>query len=55
MQRRVAAIYLVFFVVMGASAYSVIAMAEQPAVDVPGQEYEKALRSPQAGRSTPSR
>jgi hypothetical protein len=40
MQRRVAAIYLVFFVVMGASAYSVIAMAEQPAVDVPGQEYE---------------
>jgi hypothetical protein len=40
MQRRVAAIYLVFFVVMGASAYSVIAMAEQPTVDIPGQEYE---------------
>lgn len=40
MQRRVAAIYLVFFIVMGASAYSVIAVAEQPAVDIPGQEYE---------------
>lgn len=41
MQRRVAAIYLVFFVVMGASAYSVMAMAEQPAVDIPnGETYE---------------
>ncbi|MFC7176459.1 hypothetical protein [Halosegnis marinus] len=38
MQRRVAAIYLVFFVVMGASAYSVIALADQPAVDVPNGE-----------------
>ncbi|PSP99250.1 hypothetical protein BRC89_04815 [Halobacteriales archaeon QS_4_70_19] len=37
MQRRVAAIYLVFFVVMGASAYSVIATAHQPAIDVEGE------------------
>lgn len=37
MQRRVAAIYLVFFVVMGASAYSVIATAQQPAIDVEGE------------------
>ncbi|WP_254823846.1 hypothetical protein [Haloglomus halophilum] len=34
MQRRVAAIYLVFFVVMGASAYSVIAVAQQPTIDL---------------------
>ena len=39
MQRRVAAIYLVFFLVMGASAYSVIAVAEQPPVDLEGQSY----------------
>ncbi|MFB6117424.1 hypothetical protein [Halosegnis sp.] len=39
MQRRVAAIYFVFFVVLGASAYSVLAVAEQPAVDVPGETY----------------
>ncbi|MFB6169942.1 MAG: hypothetical protein ABEJ06_02235 [Haloarculaceae archaeon] len=37
MQRRVAAIYLVFFVVMGASAYSVIAVAQQPTIDLQGQ------------------
>lgn len=41
MQRRVAAIYLVFFVLMGASAYTVIGMAQQPAVDIPnGETYE---------------
>ncbi|MEF8877830.1 MAG: hypothetical protein V5A60_14035 [Haloarculaceae archaeon] len=39
MQRRVAAIYFVFFLVMGASAYSVIAVAEQPAVDLEGDSY----------------
>lgn len=39
MQRRVAAIYVVFFLVMGASAYSVIAVAEQPAVDLEGDSY----------------
>jgi len=37
MQRRVAAIYLVFFVVMGASAYSVIAVAQQPTIDLDGE------------------
>jgi len=37
MQRRVAAIYVVFFLVMGASAYSVIALAEEPAVDLEGE------------------
>ena len=39
MQRRVAAIYLVFFVLLGTSAYSVLAVAEQPAVDVSGEAY----------------
>lgn len=39
MQRRVAAIYFVFFLVMGASAYSVIAVAEEPAVDLEGDAY----------------
>lgn len=38
MQRRVAAIYLVFFVLMGASAYTVIGVAQQPAVDIPNGE-----------------
>jgi hypothetical protein len=37
MQRRVAAIYFVFFLVMGASAYSVIAVAEEPAIQVEGE------------------
>ena len=37
MQRRVAAIYFVFFLVVGASAYSVIALAEPPAIDVEGE------------------
>jgi hypothetical protein len=39
MQRRVAAIYFAFFLVLGASAYSVIAMAEEPAIDVEGETY----------------
>ena len=41
MQRRVAAIYFVFFLVMGASAYSVIALAEEPAVDLEGESYQE--------------
>ena len=41
MQRRVAAIYFVFFLVMGASAYSVIAVAESPSVEVPGDTYSQ--------------
>lgn len=39
MQRRVAAIYFAFFLVMGASAFSVMAVAEEPAVDIPGNTY----------------
>lgn len=39
MQRRVAAIYFVFFLLLGASAYSVLAVAEQPAVDIGGESY----------------
>jgi hypothetical protein len=41
MQRRVAAVYFVFFLVMGASAYSVIALADAPAVSVEGDTYEQ--------------
>jgi sorbitol-specific phosphotransferase system component IIA len=37
MQRRVAAIYFAFFLVMAMSAYSVIAVAEEPAIDVAGE------------------
>lgn len=40
MQRRAAAIYCAFFVVMAVGAYSVIALADQPAVDVDGPTYE---------------
>lgn len=39
MQRRVTAIYFVFFLVLGAGAYSVIAFADAPTIDVPGQTY----------------
>lgn len=39
MQRRVAAIYFAFFLVLGASAYSIIAVASPPAIDVQGEEY----------------
>ncbi|KAB7516159.1 hypothetical protein DM867_03195 [Halosegnis rubeus] len=38
MQRRVAAIYLVFFALLGASAFSVHALADQPEITAPGQE-----------------
>jgi sorbitol-specific phosphotransferase system component IIA len=38
MQRRVAAIYFAFFLVMAMSAYSVIAVAEEPTVDVAGEQ-----------------
>lgn len=40
MQRRAATIYFVFFLVMAASAYSVIAVADQPAVEIEGDTYE---------------
>ena len=39
MQRRVAAIYFVFFLLLGVSAYSMLAVAEQPAVEVSGDAY----------------
>jgi len=39
MQRRWAAIYFVFFVVLAASSYSVVAMADPPPVDVDGDRY----------------
>lgn len=41
MQRRVAAIYVAFFLVTGAAAYSVMAVAEQPTIDVPGEELQE--------------
>jgi len=41
MQRRVAAIYLVFFALLGASAFSVHALAEQPQITAPGQEHSE--------------
>ncbi|MES3517173.1 MAG: hypothetical protein PPP58_05865 [Natronomonas sp.] len=40
MQRRWAVIYLVFFLVMAASAYSVMALAEEPAIDIEGDTFE---------------
>ncbi|WP_254839006.1 hypothetical protein [Natronomonas marina] len=39
MQRRWAAVCIAFFVVMAASAYSVMALAEAPTVDVEGEQY----------------
>lgn len=38
MQRRVATIYFVFFLVMGASAFSVIALADAPQMQLSGEE-----------------
>lgn len=41
MQRRAAAAYFLFFLVLGASAYSVLALAEQPHVNIEGQTYSQ--------------
>lgn len=41
MQRRAAAAYFLFFLVLGASAYSVLALAEQPPIDIEGQTYSQ--------------
>lgn len=41
MQRRVAAVYFVFFLVLGASAYSVISVAQEPTVNVEGDTYSQ--------------
>ena len=40
MQRRWATVCIAFFLVMAASAYSVMALAEQPTVDIEGDTYE---------------
>lgn len=40
MQRRWAAVCIAFFLVMGASAFSVMALAEEPTVSVEGQQYQ---------------
>lgn len=39
MQRRAAAVYIVFFVVVAIAAYSLIAVAEEPTASVEGQSY----------------
>lgn len=39
MQRRAAAIYFAFFLVLGASSYAVIAVAHQPSIDLQAQSY----------------
>jgi len=40
MQRRAAAIYVAFFLIVGAASYSLIATAETPAVEFQNPEYE---------------
>lgn len=40
MQRRWAAIYLAFFLVMAGSAYTVMAVAEEPAINIEGDTYQ---------------
>lgn len=39
MQRRVTAMYFVLFLVLGAGAYTVMALADAPTIDVPGETY----------------
>lgn len=39
MQRRWAAVCIAFFLVMGATAFSVMALAEEPTVDIEGDTY----------------
>ena len=41
MQRRWAAIYIAFFLVMAASSYSVMAVAEEPTIDVEGDTFQQ--------------
>jgi sorbitol-specific phosphotransferase system component IIA len=41
MQRRWAAIYIVFFLVMAASAYSVMALAEEPSINIQGDTFSE--------------
>ena len=49
MQRRWAAVCIAFFLVMAGSAYSVMALAEQPTVDVEGDTYENGSSFQQSG------
>ena len=49
MQRRWATVCIAFFLVMAASAYSVMALAEQPTVDVEGETYENGSTFQQDG------
>jgi len=49
MQRRWAAVCIAFFLVMAGSAYSVMALAEQPTVDVEGDTYENGSSFQQGG------
>lgn len=41
MQRRVAAIYFAFFLVVGVAAYSMLVVAEEPTVNIPGEELQE--------------
>ena len=41
MQRRVATVYVVLFLVVAAGAYSLIGAAQQPGIDVQGQTYSQ--------------
>lgn len=50
MQRRAATLYFVFFIVMAASAYSVIAVADQPTVELDGDTYENGSQFTLDGR-----
>ena len=49
MQRRWAAVCIAFFLVMAGSAYSVMALAEQPTADVEGDTYENGSSFQQGG------
>lgn len=39
MQRRAVAVYVVFFLLLGASSFTVIAVAEKPGIELQGQAY----------------
>lgn len=39
MQRRAGAIFVVFFLVVGAGAYGVLSLSEEPSVSLPGETY----------------
>jgi len=41
MQRRAAAVYFVFFLVIGAGAYSFLAVAQGPAIELDGETYSQ--------------